>query len=90
MVSSKGRRARIRNKIIRDVVGVQSVQEYVERSQLRWYGHVNRMYNKRIAKSVYEAREIGKRPRENMEGRVTRGDKKDRCNMERGGKDSKG
>jgi hypothetical protein len=28
--------------------------------------------------------------KENMEGRVTRGDKKERSNMERGGKDSKG
>jgi hypothetical protein len=28
--------------------------------------------------------------KENMEGRVTRGDMKERSNMERGGKDSKG
>jgi hypothetical protein len=28
--------------------------------------------------------------KENIEGRVTRGDKKERSNMERGGKDNKG
>jgi hypothetical protein len=62
-IEGKARSDRIRNKIIRDIVGVQSVQEYVERSQLRWYGHVNRMDDKRIVKRVYEARETGKRPR---------------------------
>ena len=36
---------------------------YVERTQLGWYGHVNRMDDKRIFKRVYEARETGKRPR---------------------------
>jgi hypothetical protein len=54
---------KFRNKIIRDIVGVQSIQEYVERSQLRWYSHVNGMDDKRIVKRVYEARETGKSPR---------------------------
>jgi hypothetical protein len=54
---------RIRNKIIRETVGIQPTQEYVERSQLRWCGHVNRMDDKRIVKRVYEERETGKRPR---------------------------
>ena len=40
------------NKIIREAVGVQQIQEYVERSQLRWYNHVNRMDDKRIVKRV--------------------------------------
>jgi hypothetical protein len=53
----------IRNKIIRETVAVQPIQEYVERSQLRWYGHVNRMDDKRIVKRVYEVRETGKSPR---------------------------
>jgi hypothetical protein len=95
-IEGKTRRDRISNKIIRETVGVQSIQEYVERSQLRLYGHVNRMYDKRIVKRVYEAREIGKKPRGRprktwKEGlRVTRSDKKERSNMQRGGKDSKG
>ena len=42
-IEGKTRRDRIRNKIIRETVGVQPIQEYVER--------------------VYEAREIGKKPR---------------------------
>jgi hypothetical protein len=54
---------RIRNKIIRETVAVQPIQEYVDRSLLRWYGRVNRMDDKRIVKRVYEAREIGKGPR---------------------------
>ena len=62
-IEGKTRRDRIRNKIIRETVGVQPIQEYVERSQLRWYGHVNRMDDKRIVKRVCEARETGKRPR---------------------------
>ena len=82
-IKGKTRRDRIRNKIMREIVG-QPMQEYVEKSQLRWYGHVNRMDNKRIVKRVYEARETGKRtrgrPKENMEGRVARGDKKERSN----------
>jgi hypothetical protein len=60
-IEEKTRRDRTGNKIIRDTVGVQSIQEYVERSQLRWYGHVNRMENKRVVKRVYEARETGKK-----------------------------
>jgi hypothetical protein len=61
-IKGKTRRDRIRNKIIHDTAGVQSIQEYVERSQLRWYSHVNRMGDKRIVKRVCEARETGKRP----------------------------
>jgi hypothetical protein len=34
-IEGKTRRDRIRNKIIRETVGVQPIQEYVERSQLR-------------------------------------------------------
>jgi hypothetical protein len=59
----KTRRDIIRNKIIPKTVGIQPIQEYVEISQLRWSGHVNRMDDKIIVKKVYEARETGKRPR---------------------------
>ena len=41
---------KFRNKIIRETVAVHPIQEYVERSQLRWYSHVNRMDDKRIVK----------------------------------------
>jgi hypothetical protein len=47
-LEGKTRRDRIRNKIIRETVEVQPIQEYVERSQLRRYGHVNRTDNKII------------------------------------------
>jgi hypothetical protein len=62
-IEGKTKRVRIRNKIIREIVGVQSVQEYVERSQFRWCGHVNRMDDNRIVKRLCEARETAKRPR---------------------------
>ena len=62
-IEGKTKRDKISKKIIRETVGVQSRQEYVERSQLRWYGHVKGMDDKRIVKRVYEARETGKRPR---------------------------
>jgi hypothetical protein len=45
-IEGKTRRDRIGNKIIPDIVGIQSIQEYVERSKLRWYGHVNVMDDK--------------------------------------------
>jgi hypothetical protein len=50
------------------------------------------MDNKRIVKRVYETSEMEEAKgttKENMEGRITRGDKKERSNMERSGKDSK-
>jgi hypothetical protein len=50
-------------KLIQEQRYFSPIQEYVERSQLRWYGHVNRMDDKRIVKRVREARETGKRPR---------------------------
>jgi hypothetical protein len=62
-IEGKTRRDRIRNKIVLETVGVQPIKEYVERLQLRWYGHVNRMDDKRIVKRVCERRETGKRPR---------------------------
>jgi hypothetical protein len=62
-IEGKTRRDRIRKKIIRETVGVQPIQEYAERSQLRWYGHINRINDKKIVKRVCEAREAGKRPR---------------------------
>jgi hypothetical protein len=61
-IEGKMSRDRIRNKIMCETV-VQPIQEYVERSQLRWYGHANRTDDKRIVKRVYEERETGKRPR---------------------------
>jgi hypothetical protein len=70
-IEGKMRRDRIRNKIIRVIVGVQPIQEYVERSQLRWCGHVNRMEDKRTVKRVYEARETGKTWKEGLQ-EVTR------------------
>jgi hypothetical protein len=62
-IEGRTRMDRIRNKIIRETAGVQPIQEYVERSQLRWYGHVNRMDDKRIVTRVCEARETGKSPK---------------------------
>jgi hypothetical protein len=45
-IEGKTRRDRIRNKNIRETAGVQPLQEFVERSQPRRYGHVNGMHDK--------------------------------------------
>ena len=37
------RRDRIRNTVIRERLGVEPVLDTVEKSRLRWYGHVQRM-----------------------------------------------
>ncbi|XP_070049706.1 uncharacterized protein [Nicotiana tomentosiformis] len=36
------RRDRIRNEVIRDKVGVASVEDKMQESRLRWFGHVKR------------------------------------------------
>ena len=45
----------VRNEVVRERCGVQkSVDQRVEESVLRWYGHVARMGDERIVKKVYE------------------------------------
>lgn len=54
---------RVRNQDVREELGIESVLTVIERNQLRWYGHLNRMGDNRQVKSVWEARTIPRRKR---------------------------
>ncbi|XP_073989088.1 uncharacterized protein [Rhodnius prolixus] len=62
-VEGKTRRDRVRNTTIRSNLGCEAVVERIMRTQLRWFGHMNRMEDTRHPKRAYEARCSGKRPR---------------------------
>ena len=62
-VTGKTKRDKIRNTTIRDQTKTDDIKTKIEVNQLRWFGHVNRMNDDRIAKSVYSAKTQGKRPR---------------------------
>ena len=62
-VAGKTKRDKIRNTTIRDQTKSVDIKTKIEINQLRWFGHVNRMNDKRIAKSIYNARTQGKRPK---------------------------
>src|SRR5699024_6250922 len=53
---------RIRNVDIRTALGVEPLLLSVEKSQMRWYGHVLRMAPDRLPRMVYEAVPDGRRP----------------------------
>ena len=56
------RRDRIRNDNIRQALKVESVLAIIERNQLRWYGHVQRMPDTRDPKRIHKWKPKKKRP----------------------------
>ncbi|XP_076047357.1 uncharacterized protein LOC143032623 [Oratosquilla oratoria] len=52
----------IRNDAIRQELEVESILEFVERAQLRWFGHVERMDQERTPKRWLYWTPTGKRP----------------------------
>ena len=56
-------RDRVRSSDIRRELGVESLLLRVERSQLRWFGHLIRMPPGRLPLEVFQARPTGRRPR---------------------------
>merc|ERR1712074_176230 len=56
-------RRTIRKTRIREEVKADSLEERIERKQLRWNGHVNRMNEDRIPKQIFESRSQFKLPR---------------------------
>lgn len=57
------RRDKIRNDHIRTKLQVEPLEKYIERNQLRWFGHLTRMQNKQQAKKIWQTRASGRRPR---------------------------
>ena len=53
---------KVRNSEIRKTLNVEPLLLRIERSQLRWFGHVSRMPQERIPKQVFLAKSNGKRP----------------------------
>ena len=51
-----------RNEDIRRELGVESILDFVERGQLRWFGHVKRMGDERYPKRMLEWTPQGRRP----------------------------
>ena len=62
-VSGLSLRDRVRNSDIRERLGVEPLLLHVERSQLRWVGHLVRMPPGRFPGEVFRARPTGRRPR---------------------------
>ncbi|KAK5873269.1 hypothetical protein PBY51_018325 [Eleginops maclovinus] len=56
-------RDKVRSSVIWEGLGVEPLLLHVERSQLRWFGHLVRMPPGRLPREVFQARPAGKRPR---------------------------
>ncbi|KAJ8007663.1 hypothetical protein DPEC_G00096500 [Dallia pectoralis] len=56
-------RDRVRSSVIREELGVEPLLLCIERSQLRWFGHLVRMPPGRLPREVFQARPAGRRPR---------------------------
>ena len=53
----------LRSSVIRAGLGLEPLLLCVERSQLRWFGHLIRMPHGRIPREVFQAHPAGRRPR---------------------------
>ncbi|KAK0153213.1 putative uncharacterized transposon-derived protein F52C9.6 [Merluccius polli] len=56
-------RDRVRSSVIREELGVDPLLLRIERSQMRWLGHLVRMPPGRLPGEVFRARPTGRRPR---------------------------
>ena len=54
------KRDRIRNEIVRDELDVESILDFIERRQLSWWGHLQRMQDTRQVKEIWEAKQTQK------------------------------
>lgn len=62
-VKGISKRDRIRNDVVRQELGVESILEVVERNQLKWFGHVIRMRDERQVKNIWKAKAAKKKKR---------------------------
>ena len=54
-------RDHVRSTQIREDLGVEPITEFIERRQLSWWGHLQRMKVDRTVRQVWEAKVVGKR-----------------------------
>ena len=54
---------KIRSEVIRQKLQVENVLDFIEKSQLRWYGHVKRMDTSRYPRKYLDWKPAGKRSR---------------------------
>ncbi|XP_044757812.1 uncharacterized protein LOC123315966 [Coccinella septempunctata] len=57
------RRDRIRNELVREDLQVESLEEFIERRQLEWWGHLNRMEEDTMTRRIWDAKNVRKRRR---------------------------
>lgn len=62
-IIGKTRRDKIRNVDIRDRIGFPKLQDSIETSKLKWYGHMMRMEEDRVPKRIFMEKIPGRRPR---------------------------
>ncbi|KAL6462549.1 hypothetical protein MHYP_G00289710 [Metynnis hypsauchen] len=55
-------RDRVRSSVIRERLRVEPLLLYVERSQMRWFGHLVRMASGRLPREVFQTCLMGRRP----------------------------
>ena len=65
-VQSVTRLEKIRNVKIREELQIESIAEFIERRQLSWWGHINRMKECRQVRQDTEGKKKRK-PKRNME-----------------------
>ncbi|KAI3356005.1 hypothetical protein L3Q82_017278 [Scortum barcoo] len=61
-VAGRSLRDRVRSSVIREELGVEPLLLRIERSQLRWLGHLFRMPPGRLPREVFQACPTGRRP----------------------------
>lgn len=62
-VRNVNRMDRMRNESIREQLEVEPVLKTIQRQQLRWFGHLCRMDEKRPVKRIWQAKTVGRRRR---------------------------
>ena len=62
-VAGRSLRDRVRSSVTREELRVEPLLLHIERSQLRWLGHLYRMPPGRLPGKVFRACPTGKRPR---------------------------
>ena len=57
------RRDRFKNDTIRTLIGTEPLQEYINRQQIKWFGHIIRMMPNETPSIAYTSKHSGRRAR---------------------------